>query len=70
MSSGPLVAQAALLLAIAALVGAAWARKGRGYVSLATLFRIPLYILWKLPIYARMLTRAERGWNRTDRSQG
>jgi cellulose synthase/poly-beta-1,6-N-acetylglucosamine synthase-like glycosyltransferase len=67
MSSGPLVAQVALLLAIAALVGAAWAMKGRDYVSLATLLRIPLYILWKLPIYARMLTGAERGWNRTDR---
>ncbi len=67
MGSGPLLAQMGLLLMIALLVGTAWARKGRDYVSLSTLFKIPLYVLWKLPIYARLLTGAERKWNRTAR---
>jgi cellulose synthase/poly-beta-1,6-N-acetylglucosamine synthase-like glycosyltransferase len=70
MSPAPLFAQAGLLLTIATLVGGGWAMKGRDYVSLATLFKIPLYIFWKLPIYARMLSGAERGWNRTDRTKG
>jgi hypothetical protein len=35
---------------------------------LATVLKIPLYVLWKLPIYARMLLGAEQKWNRTDRS--
>jgi cellulose synthase/poly-beta-1,6-N-acetylglucosamine synthase-like glycosyltransferase len=70
MSPAPLFAQAGLLLTIAVLVGGGWAMKGRDYVSLATLFKIPLYIFWKLPIYARMLSGAERGWNRTDRTKG
>jgi cellulose synthase/poly-beta-1,6-N-acetylglucosamine synthase-like glycosyltransferase len=70
MSSGPLVVQVSFLLVIAALTGASWARAGREYVALSTLFKIPLYILWKLPIYVRMLTGAERRWNRTDRTKG
>jgi cellulose synthase/poly-beta-1,6-N-acetylglucosamine synthase-like glycosyltransferase len=68
MSAGPLAVQLGLLFLIAALVGAAWATKGRPYVSLATVLKIPLYVLWKLPIYARMLLGAEQKWNRTDRS--
>lgn len=67
MSSGPLLVQVGLLIIIGCLVAAAWVRKGRDYVALSTLFRIPLYILWKLPIYLRFLAGAERKWNRTDR---
>jgi cellulose synthase/poly-beta-1,6-N-acetylglucosamine synthase-like glycosyltransferase len=68
MSAGPFAVQLGLLLVIAALVGAAWVTNGRPYVSLRTVLKIPLYVLWKLPIYTRMLLGAERSWNRTDRS--
>lgn len=68
MSVGPLAAQLGLLALVAALVGAAWAVEGRSYVSARTILKVPLYVLWKLPIYARLLLGAERGWNRTDRS--
>ena len=47
---------------------AVWLKFGRRYVSVGSLLRVPAYMAWKLPIYARLLMR--RGltnWNRTAR---
>ncbi len=70
MSLAPLLIHASLLVIVGILVGAAWMTNGREYMSLRTVLKIPLYILWKLPIYARILIGAEKLWNRTDRSIG
>lgn len=45
----------------------AWLREGRAWLSLAALLRAPLYILWKLPLYARFLIAPETRWVRTRR---
>jgi cellulose synthase/poly-beta-1,6-N-acetylglucosamine synthase-like glycosyltransferase len=56
-------------LAIATLaLGIAWAREGRGAVSGATLLRIPLYLLWKLPVYLKLVRGTQSEWVRTERN--
>lgn len=62
-------ASAALLLALVALlVLTAWMRFGRGTLAGATLLKLPLYILWKLPLYAGFLRGRQRSWVRTERA--
>jgi hypothetical protein len=59
----------ALLLAVAGIaVLGAWLREGRRFVSLGVLARIPLYVLWKLPMYLGFARRgAPDEWLRTGR---
>ena len=45
----------------------AWLNTGRAWLSPAALLRAPLYILWKLPLYARFLIAPETRWVRTRR---
>jgi cellulose synthase/poly-beta-1,6-N-acetylglucosamine synthase-like glycosyltransferase len=56
-------------LALAALgVALAWFAGGSRFVSLASLARFPLYLLWKLPMYAGFLARGvPKDWVRTGR---
>jgi cellulose synthase/poly-beta-1,6-N-acetylglucosamine synthase-like glycosyltransferase len=47
----------------------AWALGGRRFISLKGLATIPLYIFWKLPLYARLVrSGAPKEWVRTGRS--
>ena len=49
-------------------LGLAWIREGRPFASGATLLRLPLYVLWKLPMYLRFARRgAPKEWVRTAR---
>ncbi len=63
---------AATLFVLMALVtlalGLAWAREGRAVVSGGTLLRIPLYLLWKLPVYLKLVRGKQSEWVRTERS--
>ena len=63
----PLVLAFALVGVVAFSVVAAWARYGRDQVSAAALIRAPIYLLWKLPIYLKLVRRPETRWIRTDR---
>lgn len=63
----PLALGLVLVGAVALGVLLAWARHGRAQVSAATLSRAPLYLLWKLPIYLRLVRGAETRWVRTER---
>ena len=36
-------------------------------LSLAALLRVPVYILWKIPIYVGFFTHNQKIWNRTRR---
>ena len=47
----PLALQAAVALTAAVALALAWMREGRRFASGATLLRLPIYVLWKLPIY-------------------
>ncbi len=53
------------LLAIA--IGIGWSSVGRADLPLWDLFRIPLYVLGKLPLYLRFLVKPQQAWERTDR---
>jgi len=53
------------LTALALLLG--WVRFSRNTLPISAVVAIPVYILWKLPIYARFLTRQEKAWVRTER---
>lgn len=57
---------------VAALSGVmvlvAWLAYGRRLLSPAALLRVPLYIMWKLPLYLRFLKGRETRWVRTRRS--
>jgi hypothetical protein len=58
---------AAMTLTTIAL-GIAWAREGRIAISGATLLRIPLYLLWKLPVYLKLVRSTQSEWVRTERA--
>ena len=46
----------------------AWWREGRAFLSPAALIRLPLYPLWKIPMYLKLArSGAPKSWNRTER---
>jgi hypothetical protein len=64
----PIAVQAALLAGAGLVVLLAWVREGRRFVSLAVLARVPLYVIWKLPMYLGLARRGAPGeWLRTGR---
>ncbi|EAW34140.1 glycosyltransferase family 2 protein [Lyngbya sp. PCC 8106] len=48
---------------------AAWSKYGRERISGWTLLSVPLYILWKIPLYFGFLVKREKEWVRTERDQ-
>lgn len=59
-----------LLGAGIALTGAilsSWAKFGRKTIPARSLLTIPLYLLWKLPLYLKFLTQRQTTWVRTQR---
>lgn len=48
-------------------VGLSWLRFFRREIPLGALAAIPVYLLWKLPVYLSFLFRPERRWRRTSR---
>ena len=64
----PVVTQSGLLVLALAAILIAWLREGRDYVSPGVLVRLPLYVLWKLPMYLGLARRgAPSEWLRTGR---
>jgi cellulose synthase/poly-beta-1,6-N-acetylglucosamine synthase-like glycosyltransferase len=47
---------------------AAWARFGRKLLSPKILCLLPVYVLWKIPIYLKLIIAPERKWIRTERN--
>lgn len=60
-----LLAMEGQLLTIS-IIGA-WARFGRSNLPLLTLLAVPLYILWKIPLYFAFLMEPQTNWIRTER---
>lgn len=64
----PFVAALVVTVALVALVLAAWAAAGRDMLAGRALLRLPLYLLWKLALYVRILKKHEQpAWVRTER---
>lgn len=63
----PLVSSGAGVVMLGAAVLLAWARFGRRIVSLRELLGAPLYVLGKIPIYARLFKGRQVEWVRTKR---
>lgn len=63
----PAMLLASLIALVGLLLGGAWLRDGRETVRLGTLARIPLYLMWKLPVYLRLVGKREQQWVRTRR---
>ncbi|HEY9641870.1 MAG TPA: glycosyltransferase family 2 protein [Coleofasciculaceae cyanobacterium] len=59
------VAAEGSLLLTAILV--AWVKFGRSELPIQTLLAVPLYVLWKIPLYLAFLVRPQTKWVRTDR---
>jgi cellulose synthase/poly-beta-1,6-N-acetylglucosamine synthase-like glycosyltransferase len=53
------------MMMIAILAG--WARYGRTELPAQTLLAVPLYVLWKIPLYFAFLFKPQTEWVRTDR---
>jgi hypothetical protein len=56
-----------LMIAAIALTLLSWARFGQTTLAARTLVSLPLYILWKIPVYTRLALGRKQGWNRTKR---
>jgi cellulose synthase/poly-beta-1,6-N-acetylglucosamine synthase-like glycosyltransferase len=63
----PALVLAGLTLVAFMLVALAWLLEGREVLPFATALRVPLYVLWKVPLYLRFFTNRQRDWNRTRR---
>ena len=64
----PVIVQFVLLALALVAVLVAWAREGRDFISLGVLARLPLYVLWKVPMYLGLARRGTpKEWLRTGR---
>ncbi|BDM82534.1 hypothetical protein AM10699_53950 [Acaryochloris marina MBIC10699] len=48
-------------------LSAAWFSVGREDLPVSTLFVIPVYLLWKLPIYFKFFVQPQTRWLKTER---
>lgn len=64
----PLIGSLFCWMTLSLTIILAWGKYGRGIVPLSSLILLPLYLLWKLPIYLRLVSRRETKWVRTDRA--
>jgi hypothetical protein len=66
----PTLLLAASLIFTCVGLALAWASGGSRFVSLSGLARVPLYLLWKLPLYLGFARRgAPKEWVRTGRGE-
>jgi cellulose synthase/poly-beta-1,6-N-acetylglucosamine synthase-like glycosyltransferase len=70
--SGNLYPFGALLLSLtlaALAVVFAWYLGGRPWLSPGAFLKLPFYMLWKIPVFLRLVRGDNPGWNRTERPQ-
>ena len=66
-SSVPAFVLIAIIASAFFLLVAAWWREGREILSSSAIIRIPYYVLWKIPIYLKLVKGPETEWIRTNR---
>lgn len=64
---GPTIALGVIMTLAVALTIVVWVRHGRAFAAGATLIRLPLYVLWKIPVYLKLVKGGEQQWVRTRR---
>jgi cellulose synthase/poly-beta-1,6-N-acetylglucosamine synthase-like glycosyltransferase len=70
-SLAPLAVCAVSFVALGTAVLLAWFAHGRSLVRARDLGAIPLYVLWKIPLYFSFFTKGRHAsWDRTERSAG
>src|SRR5262249_40565452 len=66
----PLFISSAALAAVAASIFGAWFKWARHDMPLRFLLGVPLYVLWKIPLYLSFFAkRRQKTWERTDRGR-
>jgi cellulose synthase/poly-beta-1,6-N-acetylglucosamine synthase-like glycosyltransferase len=65
---GALSVFAVLVAQCGALTLLSWVRFGRSVLAASTLIQLPLYVLWKIPVYLGFLKKRETDWVRTKRA--
>lgn len=64
----PVLTLGAMLAAAGVAILSAWAREGRSFLTAGALLRLPLYVLWKIPLYLGLTRKgAPTEWLRTGR---
>jgi len=63
----PLILSLIVLCLFITAIAIAWYGWGRKVISLASMTAIPLYILYKIPLYLRFLTKRQKSWVKTKR---
>jgi cellulose synthase/poly-beta-1,6-N-acetylglucosamine synthase-like glycosyltransferase len=67
ISLWPLVIAMVAGVAMAVAITTAWLRFAQADLPLAQLLSVPLYILWKIPMYFQFLVKPQNQWVRTNR---
>ena len=62
------IALAAAILLAASAILLNWAVEGRRWLSARAMLQLPLYMVWKLPVYLGFLRGRTIGWVRTERT--
>lgn len=65
--AAPFVALAIVLALALLLTMVVWLTAGRDWLAPGALAQVPLYLVWKLPMYLRFLRAPQTRWNRTPR---
>lgn len=65
---GAFIALVLALVVASAAVLINWLIAGRNWLGLQAMLSFPLYLLWKIPVYLRIVKREEVVWKRTERS--
>lgn len=63
----PALCLSGLLMTAFGLIFANWIIGGRTWLRPRDLFMLPLYLIWKIPLYIRFLAGRRAGWTRTER---
>ncbi|MDR6788463.1 cellulose synthase/poly-beta-1,6-N-acetylglucosamine synthase-like glycosyltransferase [Sphingomonas sp. BE138] len=66
-SAWPLLLLGCLLVVAISGLGIAWMRVGRPFLSGGAAIRLPLYVLWKIPLYLGLARKRPTGWLRAGR---
>lgn len=64
---GPAILPAGSLLSVAAAVIVGWWTSARKTVPFRALAGVPVYLVWKLPLYLRFILRRQKRWERSAR---
>lgn len=66
--AAPLIMMFLSMLGASLALLSAWALLGRAFLKPMTILLLPLYILWKVPLYLRLLLGRPQSWVRADRT--